>query len=98
MLSSGHGNRQAQGPRGCSARGAGLALAVLGCSRSEEAHDRTPSLAGARARRRLYGVAGRGGLISDSDFQLWIDWMIEDGALEPGQLRARELYTNDLNP
>jgi ABC-type nitrate/sulfonate/bicarbonate transport system substrate-binding protein len=47
---------------------------------------------------RSYGVAGRGGLISDSDFQLWIDWMIKDGALEPGQLLARELYTNDLNP
>jgi ABC-type nitrate/sulfonate/bicarbonate transport system substrate-binding protein len=45
-----------------------------------------------------YGVAGRGGLISDGDFQIWIDWMIKDGELEPGQLPVRELYTNDLNP
>ena len=47
---------------------------------------------------RSYGVAGRGGLISDRDFQVWIDWMIKDGELEPGQLPVRELYTNDLNP
>ena len=45
-----------------------------------------------------YGVAGRGGLISDEDFQLWIDWMVKDGELAAGQLPARELYTNDLNP
>jgi len=47
---------------------------------------------------RSYGVAGRGGLISDGDFQIWIDWMVKDGELEPGKLPVRELYTNDLNP
>jgi ABC-type nitrate/sulfonate/bicarbonate transport system substrate-binding protein len=47
---------------------------------------------------RSYGVAGHGGLISDKDFQVWIDWMIKDGELEPGQLAPRQLYTNELNP
>jgi ABC-type nitrate/sulfonate/bicarbonate transport system substrate-binding protein len=47
---------------------------------------------------RSYGVAGRGGLISDKDFQVWIDWMVKDGELEPGQLSARQLYSNELNP
>jgi ABC-type nitrate/sulfonate/bicarbonate transport system substrate-binding protein len=45
-----------------------------------------------------YGVAGRGGTISDKDFQVWLDWMIKDGELTPGQLALRDLYTNDLNP
>jgi ABC-type nitrate/sulfonate/bicarbonate transport system substrate-binding protein len=47
---------------------------------------------------RSYGVAGRGGLISDKDFQVWLDWMIKGGELAPGQLDLRQVYTNDLNP
>jgi ABC-type nitrate/sulfonate/bicarbonate transport system substrate-binding protein len=45
-----------------------------------------------------YGVAGKGGLISDREFQVWVDWMIRDGDLTPGQLSVADLYTNDLNP
>jgi ABC-type nitrate/sulfonate/bicarbonate transport system substrate-binding protein len=47
---------------------------------------------------RSYGVAGKGGLLSDRDFQVWIDWMVKDGELEPGQLTARQIYSNDFNP
>jgi ABC-type nitrate/sulfonate/bicarbonate transport system substrate-binding protein len=47
---------------------------------------------------RSYGVAGRGGLMSDKDFQVWIEWMIKDGELKPGQLSASQIYTNELNP
>jgi ABC-type nitrate/sulfonate/bicarbonate transport system substrate-binding protein len=47
---------------------------------------------------RSYGVAGRGGLMTDRDFQVWIDWMIQDRELAAGQLSARQIYTNDLNP
>lgn len=47
---------------------------------------------------RSYGVAGRGGLMSDRDFQVWIDWMVKDGELSKGQLSARDMYTNELNP
>jgi ABC-type nitrate/sulfonate/bicarbonate transport system substrate-binding protein len=47
---------------------------------------------------RSYGVAGRGGLITDKDFQVWLDWMVKGGELAPSQLSARQVYTNDLNP
>jgi ABC-type nitrate/sulfonate/bicarbonate transport system substrate-binding protein len=47
---------------------------------------------------RSYGVAGTHGLMSDKDFQVWIDWMVKDGELEPSELSAGQLYTNELNP
>jgi ABC-type nitrate/sulfonate/bicarbonate transport system substrate-binding protein len=47
---------------------------------------------------RSYGVAGRGGLMTEKDFQIWIDWMIKDGELAPGELAARQIYTNEFNP
>jgi ABC-type nitrate/sulfonate/bicarbonate transport system substrate-binding protein len=46
---------------------------------------------------KSYGVAGQHGCLTDRDFQLWIDWMVRDGALKPGQLKAQALYTNELN-
>lgn len=39
-----------------------------------------------------------GGLLSDLQFQRWIDWMVRDGQLQNGQLKASELYTNQFNP
>ena len=47
---------------------------------------------------RSYGVAGKNGLMSDKDFQVWIDWMVKDGELKPGQLSASQVYTNALSP
>jgi len=44
------------------------------------------------------GVAAQGGVIGDSDLQIWIDWLVKDGALKPGQLKAADLYTNQFNP
>lgn len=46
---------------------------------------------------RSYGVAGRGGQITDKDFQVWIDWMVKDGELEPGELNPGKVYTNALS-
>jgi ABC-type nitrate/sulfonate/bicarbonate transport system substrate-binding protein len=46
---------------------------------------------------RSYGVAGRGGRMTDRDFQVWVDWMVKDGELQPGELEAKHLYTNELN-
>jgi ABC-type nitrate/sulfonate/bicarbonate transport system substrate-binding protein len=40
------------------------------------------------------GVASKGGILSDADFTRWIDWMVRDGQLEPGQIRPSDLYTN----
>jgi ABC-type nitrate/sulfonate/bicarbonate transport system substrate-binding protein len=41
-------------------------------------------------------VATRGGLMRDADFQLWIDWLVKDGQLKPGQITPKQLYTNDF--
>lgn len=41
-------------------------------------------------------IATPGGRITDLDFQRWIDWLVRDGQLAEGQLRARDLYTNEF--
>jgi ABC-type nitrate/sulfonate/bicarbonate transport system substrate-binding protein len=45
-----------------------------------------------------YGVAARGGVISEREFQIWIDWLVKDGGVKRGQLSAADLFDNDLNP
>lgn len=45
-----------------------------------------------------WGVAGTGGLMSDDEFQRWIDWLVKDGQLSAGQINADAVYTNALNP
>jgi len=47
---------------------------------------------------RSTGVAQKGGVIVDHEYQIWLDWLVKDGQLKPGQLRAHDLYTNELNP
>ncbi|WP_437571812.1 ABC transporter substrate-binding protein [Sorangium sp. So ce542] len=47
---------------------------------------------------RSYGVAGKGGLIAERDFQIWLDWMVKGGELEPGEIALSRLYTNEFNP
>ncbi|MGM9949191.1 MAG: ABC transporter substrate-binding protein [Lysinibacillus sp.] len=44
------------------------------------------------------GIAEEGGLITDEEFQVWIDWLVESGELKKGQITAQDLYTNDYNP
>jgi ABC-type nitrate/sulfonate/bicarbonate transport system substrate-binding protein len=46
---------------------------------------------------RSFGVNGKGGTISDREFQLWIDWMVKDGELSAGQIPVSSVYTNELN-
>lgn len=45
-----------------------------------------------------YGVTAKGGVMSERDFQLWIDWLVKDGSVQPGQLSAANLFDNDMNP
>lgn len=47
---------------------------------------------------RSTGVAGKGGLIEDQEIQRWIDWLVKDGTLKPGQVKASDVYTNEFNP
>ncbi len=44
------------------------------------------------------GVAGRGGVIAAGEFQTWIDWLLREGDLRPGQVKPADLYTNEFNP
>ena len=44
------------------------------------------------------GIAGRGGLIADKEFKVWLDWLIRDGELTPGQLTLSDVFTNQFNP
>ena len=39
-----------------------------------------------------------GGLLSERDFQVWIDWLVRDGQLKPGQVSAAALFDNQWNP
>jgi ABC-type nitrate/sulfonate/bicarbonate transport system substrate-binding protein len=44
------------------------------------------------------GVAGKGGVIADKEFDTWIDWLVKEGTLKQGELKAKDLYTNEFNP
>jgi ABC-type nitrate/sulfonate/bicarbonate transport system substrate-binding protein len=44
------------------------------------------------------GVAGKGGLIDDKEFQTWIDWLVKEGTLKEGELSVKGIYTNEFNP
>jgi ABC-type nitrate/sulfonate/bicarbonate transport system substrate-binding protein len=44
------------------------------------------------------GVQSLGGLLTERDFQLWIDGLVLQGDLEKGKANAKELYTNEFNP
>jgi ABC-type nitrate/sulfonate/bicarbonate transport system substrate-binding protein len=44
------------------------------------------------------GVSARLGRLDDRDFQLWIDWLIRDGQIAPGQIKASDIYTNAFQP
>jgi ABC-type nitrate/sulfonate/bicarbonate transport system substrate-binding protein len=45
---------------------------------------------------RSTGIASERGLIAERDYQMWIDWLVKDGQLQPGQLKARDLFTNEF--
>jgi ABC-type nitrate/sulfonate/bicarbonate transport system substrate-binding protein len=44
------------------------------------------------------GIAGKGGVIAEKEFQTWIDWLQREGEIKPGQVKASDLYTNEFNP
>ena len=44
------------------------------------------------------GVSTPGGVIRDSEFQIWVDWLVRNGKLKPGKLTLGQLFTNGFNP
>ena len=44
------------------------------------------------------GIAGTAGQLHDRELQMWIDWLVKDGELKPGQLKPKDVYTNEFNP
>lgn len=44
------------------------------------------------------GIAEKGGVIAEKEFQVWIDWLVENGELQEGQVKLEDLYTNEFNP
>ncbi|HEX6244919.1 MAG TPA: ABC transporter substrate-binding protein [Polyangiales bacterium] len=45
---------------------------------------------------RSFGVSSPGGRLQDRDFQLWIDWLVRDGQLPAGKLKASDVYATQL--
>lgn len=43
------------------------------------------------------GVPSVGGVIQDKELQVWIDWLVKDEVLKPGQIKPSDLYTNAFN-
>lgn len=43
------------------------------------------------------GVSQEHALITDREYQLWIDWLVKDGQLKPGQISPKDIYTNEYN-
>jgi hypothetical protein len=43
-------------------------------------------------------ISGRGGLNSDRDWQLWIDWLEKTGGIKRGEFKPAQGYTNEFNP
>lgn len=44
------------------------------------------------------GIAHQGGVIHDSEFQVWLDWLVKSGQLGSGQVALKDIYTNQFNP
>ena len=44
------------------------------------------------------GIAEKGGVITESEYSVWIDWLIKNGELEEGDISPEDLYTNEFNP
>ncbi|PWV50250.1 ABC transporter substrate-binding protein [Nocardiopsis sp. L17-MgMaSL7] len=73
----------------------------------EEVVDRFARIVGERGRNesaeviqywRSSGVAGPGGVITEEEFAIWLEWLDRNGELPEGSVEASELYTNEFNP
>nr|WP_315471683.1 ABC transporter substrate-binding protein [uncultured Rhodoferax sp.] len=44
------------------------------------------------------GIPSVGGVVLDKDLQVWIDWLVKEQIVKPGQVKPADLYTNAFNP
>lgn len=44
------------------------------------------------------GVPADGGVLSESDFSMWLAWLESNGEVEPGSLDVDDVFTNEFNP
>ncbi|MFS0871032.1 ABC transporter substrate-binding protein [Paenibacillus xylanilyticus] len=44
------------------------------------------------------GISEKGGVITPSEYGVWIDWLVANGELKEGQVKPEDLYTNEYNP
>lgn len=44
-----------------------------------------------------FGVASTGGLIQQEEYGVWIDYLVKDDQLKKGQVKLKDLYTNEFN-
>lgn len=44
------------------------------------------------------GIPAAGGVLSESDFSMWLDWLESNGEVEPGSLDVDDVFTNEFNP
>lgn len=45
------------------------------------------------------GIRSRGGVLSDEDMLLWVDWLVAEGELDRGKVKdVAALYTSELHP
>lgn len=47
---------------------------------------------------RSSGIPVAGGVIADRELQTWVDWLVRNGEISEGQIKASDLYTNEFNP
>lgn len=44
------------------------------------------------------GVSSKGGVISDKDIAIWLDWLSSRGDVDPKKIKPSDVYTNEFNP
>ncbi|CAH1202562.1 hypothetical protein PAECIP111893_01833 [Paenibacillus plantiphilus] len=44
------------------------------------------------------GIAGKGGLINDKEFDTWVNWLVKEETITKGELDGKKLFTNEFNP
>ncbi|MGQ4596652.1 ABC transporter substrate-binding protein [Nocardia sp. R6R-6] len=44
------------------------------------------------------GIPAPGAVVAEKELQIWIDWLVRNGELPNGKLKATDLFTNKFNP